>query len=234
MSNNRGIFKGYRNSPEIISEAVYLYYRFPLSLRDVEALLAWRGIAVTYETIRVWKDRFGPEYARSLKRRRARPGQRWHLDEVFVKIGGVTHYMWRAVDDNGYVLDVVVTRRRNKRAAYRFLRRLVGNRRRLPRVVVTDGLGSYVEPIAKLLPKAEHRVSQYLNNRAECSHQPIRVRERRMKRFKSRRQAETFARVHGVIHGDIAPRRHGTRWHHSMRELRRENWTEITKRLAAA
>ena len=143
-------YKGYRYPIEVIGHAVWLYHRFALSLRDVEELMLARGVVVTYETIRSWCAKFGPDYAAQLRRRRPRPGDKWHLDEVFVKINGTTHYLWRAVDQHGDVLDILVQSRRNAVAAKRFFRKLLKGLRYLPRVLVSDKLASYHE-----LPSAD-------------------------------------------------------------------------------
>jgi len=167
-------YKCYRYPIEVIGHAVWLYHRFALSLRDVEELMIARGVVVTYETIRSWCAKFGPAYAAQLRRRRPRPGDKWHLDEVFVKINGTTHYRWRAVDQHGDVLDILVQSRRNAVAAKRFFRKLLNGLRYVPRVLVTDKLASYQVAHRELLPSVTHRRSKYLN-RAENSHQPTRV-----------------------------------------------------------
>ena len=144
--------KGYRYPIEVIGHAVWLYHRFALSLRDVEELMVARGVVVTYETIRSWCAKFGPDYAAQLRRRRPRPGDKWHLDEVFVKINGATHYLWRAVDQHGDVLDILVQSRRNAVAAKRFFRKLLTGLRYVPRVLVTDKLASYQVAHREVLP----------------------------------------------------------------------------------
>src|SRR4029079_8639747 len=184
--------KGYRYPIEVIGQAVWLYHRFALSLRDVEELMLARGVVVTYESIRSWCAKFGPDYAARLRRWRPRPGDKWHLDEVLVKINGTTHYLWRAVDQHGDVLDILVQSRRNAVAAKRFFRQLLKGLRYVPRVIVTDQLASYQVAARDLLPSVTHRRSKYLNNRAENSHQPTRVRERVMKRFAWPGQAQRF------------------------------------------
>jgi putative transposase len=198
----------HRFPAEIISHAVWLYHTFCLSFRDVELMLAERGVVVSYETIRRWCRKFAQTFANRLRRRRPRPGDRWHLDEVFIRINGVQHYLWRAVDQDGVVLDVLVQSRRNTKAAKRFFKKLLKGLRYVPRVVVTDKLGSYGAAKRQIIPHVEHRQSRYLNNRAENSHQPTRQRERRMKRFKSPQQAQQFLSAHGPIHQHSHPRRH--------------------------
>jgi putative transposase len=174
----------------------------------VETILAARGIAVSYETIRPWGLRFGRLFANELKRRRPRPGDKWHLDEVFIRVQGKLHYLWRAVDQDGHVLDVLVQSRRNARAAKRFFRKLLRGLRYVPRVIVTDKLRSYGAAKREILPGVEHRQSRYLNHRAEVSHQPTRRRERQMQRFKSARHAQRFLSVHARIHNHFQLRRH--------------------------
>jgi putative transposase len=208
MSTTSNPYRGYRFPAEIINQAVWLYHCFSLSLRDVELILAARGIVVSYETIREWSLRFGRTYANSLKRRRPQPGDKWFLDEVFVRIRGKLHYLWRAVDQHGNVLDVLVQSRRNKTAAKRFFRKLLKGLCYVPRVIVTDKLGSYGAAKREVRPGIEHRQSRYLNNRCEVSHQPTRRRERHMKRFKSVRHAQQFLSVHSSIHNHFQLRRH--------------------------
>src|SRR6476620_7726776 len=191
----------HRFSAEIISYAVWLYHVLSLSLRDVELLLAERGIPVSYETVRRWCKKFGASFADRLRRRRPRPGDKWHMDEVFIRIQGVQHYLWRAVDQNGVVLDILVQARRDANAARRFFRQLRKALQYIPRVIVTDKLRSYGVSRRQLLPGVAHRQSRYLNNRAENSHRPTRRRERQMQRFKSPHQAQHFLTAHAFIHG---------------------------------
>ncbi len=198
----------HRFPPEIISHAVWLYFRFALSYRDVEELLAERGVILTYETVRQWCRKFGQQYANTLRRRRVRPGDKWHLDEVFISINGTTHYLWRAVDQHGVVLDILVQRRRDKRAAKRFFRRLLKGLRYVPRVLITDKLASYGAARREVLPSIEHRQHKRLNNRAENSHQPTRERERRMRRFKNPGHAQRFLAAYGPITSHFRPCRH--------------------------
>src|SRR5262252_3635678 len=178
-------YKNHRFLGEIISHGVWLYYRFPLSYRDVQELLFERGIDVTHEAIRQWCLKFGQDYANRLKRRRAQPGDKWHLDEVFLTINGERHYLWRAVDQDDNVLDILVQSRRNKHAAKKFFRKLLKGLQYVPRVIITDKLKSYGAAKREILPGVEHRQSRYLNNRCENSHRPTRQRERRMQGFKS-------------------------------------------------
>jgi putative transposase len=185
-------YNGFRFPPEIISHAVWLYFRFSLSFRDVEELLAQRGIIVTYETVRQWCLKFGQTYANELRRRRPRCGDKWHMDEMVLTIQGKKHYLWRAVDQDGNVLDILVQSRRNKKAARRFFRKLLKGLQYVPRVIITDKLRSYGAAKREILPGVEHRQHKGLNNRAENSHQPTRLREKKMRRFKSAKHAQRF------------------------------------------
>jgi putative transposase len=208
MTPDTATYPGYRFPAEIISHAVWLYHVFSLSLRDVELILAERGITVTHESIRCWCRKFGAGFAAKLRRRRPKPGDTWHLDEVFLRINGVLHYLWRAVDQHGVVLDILVQDRRNGSAAKRFFKRLLAGLNYKPRRLVTDGLKSYGVARRELLPEVRHRSSRYLNNRAENSHRPTRRRERQMQRFKSAGQAQLFLSAHSMIYGHFRPRRH--------------------------
>jgi putative transposase len=201
-------YRGYRFPAGIIGHAIWLYFRFSLSYRDVEELLAARGVEVTYETVRKWCLKFGQHYANELRRRRARPGDKWHLDEVFIKINGKMHYLWRAVDQHGAVLDILVQSRRNKVAAKKFFRKLLKGCHYVPRVLITDKLASYGAAKQEVMPRVEHRQHQRLNNRAENSHQPTRQRERTMRRFKSPGHAQRFLSAFGPIRDHFCPRRH--------------------------
>src|ERR671939_916670 len=192
-------YAGHRFPPEIISQAVWLYFRFPLSLRMVEELLAARGIVVSHETVRQWARKFGQDFANQIRRRLPCTGDKWHLDEVCLRIGGKKHWLWRAVDQSGMVLDVLVQSRRNKGAAKRLLRKLLKRQCRPPRVLITDKLASYGAAKGEVMPSVEHRKHKGLNNRAENSHQPTRRRERQMKRFKSAGQAQRFLAAHDQI-----------------------------------
>ncbi len=178
-------YKGVRFLQEIIAHAVWLYFRFNLSYRDHATLREQRGVVVTYETVRQWRLKFGQQYANQLRRRRARPGDKWHLDEVFLQINGKTHYLWRAVDQQGNILDILVQDRRNKAAAKKYFRKVLKGCQYVPRVLITDKLASYGAAKREVLPGVEHRQSRYLHNRAENSHQPTRKRERIMQRFTS-------------------------------------------------
>ena len=194
------LYKRHRFPAEIIQHAVWLYYRFNLNHRDIEDLLAERGIEVSYESIRCWCNKFGPKYARRLKRRHAGFGDTYYIDEVFVKIDGKQRYLWRAVDQDGEVIGVFVQHRRDGEAAKRFFRRLLRTNRDEPRKIVTDKLRSYGVAHRELMPDTIHDTSQYANNRAELSHQPTRVRERTMRRFKSMNQAQRFLTTHAAVY----------------------------------
>ncbi len=199
--------KRHRFPPAIIAHAVWLYCRFALRYRDVAELLAERGVVLTDATVRRWCRTFGQLYANAL-RRRPRPGDTWHLDEVFISINGRTHYLWRAVDQAGTVLDILVQRQRNKAAARQFFRRLLKGLRYVPRVLITDKLASDGAAKREVLPRVEHRQHRRLNNRAETSHQPTRERERRMRRCNSPGHAQRFLAAYGPIAGHCRPRRH--------------------------
>ncbi len=223
-------YKRHRFPPEIIAHAVWLYFRFALSYRDVEELLAERGVIMTYETVRQWCHKFGQTYANALRRRRPRPGDKWHLDEVFIRISGVQHYLWRAVDQDGNVLDILVQSRRDKAAATKFLRRLLKDLAYVPRVVITDKLASYGAAKREALPSVEHRQHKRLNNRAENSHQPTRERERRMRRFKSPGHAQRFLAAYGPIASHFRPRRHRltAAAYRQTRAERFQTWHDVT------
>jgi putative transposase len=214
----------------VSSDAVWLYHCFSLSLRDVELILAARGIVVSYESIREWGLRFGR------KRRRPRPGDKWYMDEVFIRIRGKQHYLWRAVDQDGNVLDILVQSRRSATAARRFFRKLLRGLRYVPRVIVTDKLKSYAAAKRKILPSVEHRQSRYLNNRAEVSHQPTRRRERQMKRFKSARHAQRFLSTHSRIHNHFQLRRHrlSANQHRAARDAAFRTWRDVAEVAPAA
>lgn len=192
-------YAGYRFPPEVISFAVWLYFRFPLSLRMVEEMLAARSMDVTYETVRRWALKFGQQIAKNIRHRPAAFGDKWHLDEVVVNINGRHRWLWRAVDQHGAVLDVLVQSRRNRQAAERLMRKLLRRHGKSPRVMVTDKLKSYTAANKKMGLKFEHRQHKGLNNRAENSHQPTRVREKVMRKFKSPRQLQRFVSVHDQV-----------------------------------
>jgi putative transposase len=223
-------YKGHRYPAEVISHCVWLYFRFPLSFREVEELMFERGIIVSYETIRRWCVKFAQRYAESLRRRRPRPGDKWHLDEVFIKINGERKYLWRAVDQDGMVLDILVQNRRDKAAARRFFRRLLKKTRTVPRVIVTDKLRSYGAAHREVMPSVEHRSHKGLNNRAENSHQPTRQRERAMKGFRSVGGAQRFLSAFSGISPHFRTRRHlmTAAAHRAEMSIRFAIWDQIT------
>ena len=191
-------YQRHRFPSEIISHAVWLYHRFCLSFREVEELLAERGITVTYETVRQWCQKFGSAYARKLKKRQGRLGDTWYLDEVFITIQGEQQYLWRAVDQDGDTIDILVQRRRNQCAAERFFRRLLKGQGGEPRWLVTDKLRSYNAAHRTVMPTVSHINHVYANNRAEVSHQPTRQQEYHMRGFSSSTQAQRFLTLHGL------------------------------------
>lgn len=229
-------YAGHRFPAEIISHAVWLYFRFPLSLRMVDELLPARGIMVSHETVRQWALKFGQVFANLIRRRLPRAGDKWHLDEVVIKIAGVTHWLWRAVDQNGMVLDILVQSRRDRQAARRLLRKLLKKQMRSPRVMITDKLASYGAAKRELMPSVEHRRHKGLNNRAENSHQPTRRRERQMKRFKSAGQVQRFLSAHNGINNLFHLRRDHTSadQYRSARTRAFQTWAEIAGLTAAA
>jgi putative transposase len=224
------LYRGYRFAGTIISPCVWLYFRFNLSLREVQEIMAKDGVTVSHETIRQWCCKFGQRFAGELRRRRAPSADKWHCDEVHLKIGGRTYYLWRAVDRNGVELDILVQQRRNTEAACAFLRRVVRTVGARPRVVVTDKLRSYRAALRKLLPSVEHRQHKGLNNRAENSHQPTRRRERSLQRFKSPEQAQGFLEAFGQIGNHFRPRRHllGAGQYRALMHERFQIWHEVT------
>jgi len=229
-------YKRHRYPKEIIEEAVWLYFCFALSYREVELMLARRGIVVTYETIRQWCFKFGQAYANELKRRRPRPGDKWHLDEVYLKIKGKTTYLWRAVDQNGLVLDILVQSRRDSKAAKKFFKKLLKGLEYVPRVIITDKLKSYGAAKKEVLPGVEHRQHKRLNNRAENSHQPTRVREKVMRRFKSPGHAQRFLSAFGPIRQHLRPKRHtmSAAVYRTQIQAQFKSWQEVTGLQVAA
>lgn len=202
----------FKTSPEIIRLDVMMYVRFPLSLRQVEDLLHERGVDISYETVRAWWNRFGPMFANEIKKQRSASMHglmqwRWHLDEVFVRINGKTYYLWRAVDHEGEVLEVLVTKRRDRKAALRFLRKVMKCYGR-PQVIVTDRLRSYHAAMCEIGNEACQETGRWLNNRAENSHQPFRRQERAMAKFRSAKSLQKFAAVHASVHNHFNQQRH--------------------------
>ncbi len=204
-------FRYFKTSPEIIRLAVMMYVRYPLSLRQVEDLLHERGVDISHETVRAWWYRFGPMFAAEIRKRRLHyrlfSTGRWHLDEVFVRINGETHYLWRAVDHEGEVLETFVTKRRDRKAALKFLRKAMKRYGR-PNVIVTDRLRSYPAAM-KVIGNAERQeTGRGLNNRAENSHQPFRRRERAMAKFRRAKSLQKFVSIHASVHNHFNQERH--------------------------
>ena len=227
---SRSSYRRHRFPAAVIQQAVWLYFRFPVSLRDVEDMLSQRGIDVSYETVRRWSFKFGLAYARKLRRSHPRADTRWHLDEVFVSINGKNIYLWRAVDCEGEVLDVLVQSRRNKKAALKLMRKLLKAQGFAPTIVVTDKLPSYRAALETLGMKRIHITGGRSNNRAENSHLPIRQRERRMQRFKSAGSAQRFLSTHAAIYNTFNVQRHliSRRTLRQFRAAAMERWQEVT------
>jgi putative transposase len=204
----RAPYRGFRFPGPIIQHAVWSYARFTLSLRDVEDLLAERGITVSYETIRVWVTRFGPQIARRLRRQRGRPSDTWHLDEMFVRIRGRRMYLWRAVDAEGEILEVLVQSKRDRHAALRLMRKLLKKHGVAPAILVTDRLGAYSAAVRELGLSSAHVRGKRKNNRAESSHVPIRQRERKMQGFRSAGSAQRFLAIHAAVANTFTTCRH--------------------------
>ena len=220
----------HRFPPVIIQHAVWLYLRFTLSYRDVEDLLAERGLEVSYETVRRWVLKFGPAIARRLRQLRPKPSPRWHLDEMAVRIGGAQMHLWRAVDSEGEVLDVLVQRRRDKRAALKLMRKLLRKQGFAPTETTTDRLRSYGAAFTEPGLAARHEQGLRKNNRAEVSHQPLRRRERKMQRFKSPGSAQRFASMHATAYNTFNVQRHliSRRTLHAFRAEAMAQWQAAT------
>src|SRR5215212_5388640 len=229
-------YAGYRFPGEVISHAVWLYFRFPLSLRMVDEMLAARGIVVSHETARQWARKFGQGFANQIRRRLPRAGDKWHLDEVCLLIRGTKHWLWRAVDQTGMVRDILVQSRRDAQAAKRLLRKLLKKQTRAPRVMITDTLASYSAAKGEVMPSVEHRRHKGLNSRAENSPQPTRRRERQRKRFTSAGQAQRFLSAHDGIN-NLFPLRRDHRPAVQDRAARTQafqTWAEVTGIAATA
>ncbi|WP_298309163.1 IS6 family transposase [uncultured Erythrobacter sp.] len=210
-------FKRFNSSPEVIRLVVMMYVRFPLSLRNVEGLLFERGIDICHETVRFWWNRFGPMFAADIKRQRIHRMRgfrqwRWHLDEMFVKINGETHYLWRAVDQEGEILESYVTKKRDKSAALRFFKKALKCHGKVE-TIVTDGLKSYPSAMRELGIEDRREIGRWKNNRAENSHLPLRRRERMMQRFRRMKSLQKFASVHANVHNHFNSERHLTDRH---------------------
>ena len=225
------IYKRHRFPPDIISYAVWLYHRFNLSHRDIEDLLAERGITVSREAIRLWCIKFGAIYTRRLKRKHRGYGDTFYIDEVFVKINGIQHYLWRAVDQDGEVIDVFLQARRDGATAQRFFKRLLRSNGGEPRKIVTDKLRSYGVAHRELIPEAIHSTELYENNRVEQSHEATQAREGGMRKFKSIRQAQRFLDAHAAVHNLFNLGRHLVRAEH-YRNLRISAFTEWGRAVA--
>ena len=230
MTSQPPCYRGYRFSPDIISHAFWLYHRFGLNIRDVEDLLAARGIAVTYEALRQWCLTFGLDYAWWLRHRRGRMADTWYLDALFLNIQGRQQYLWRAVDEDGDVIDILVQSRRNQRAAIRFFRKLLKGQGCVSRRLITDKLRSYLAAHRIVMPSVVHCTDQYANNRAEVSHQPTRQREHQMRRFKSSAHAPRFLSVQGLVLDLFRVGRHLLRtvYHRWLRAHSFRVWDEVT------
>ncbi|MER9851196.1 IS6 family transposase [Mesorhizobium sp. M0106] len=207
MNTSQISYKRHRFPPEIIAHAVWLYYRFPLSLRHVEEMRLERGIVVSYETIRRWEKKFGLDYARRLRRKQPSRNDIWHLDEVAITIAGKKHWLWRAVNQDGYVLDEIVQTRRNTKAAKRLLTRLLKKQGQVPKRMITDKLGSYGAARRQVMMDIEHRSHKGLNNRAENSHVPLRKRERMMQGFRSPGSLQSFVSTFSAVRNLFVPPR---------------------------
>ena len=234
--SDRSLCRRHRFPPDVIAHAVWLYFRFPLSLRMVEDLLAVRGITVSHQTVRSWAEKFGRQFAADIRRRSA--GQfdgKWHLDEVVITIAGKKHWLWRAVDQDGFVLDAIVQSRRNTKAAKRLLRKLLKRQGDVPRVMITDKLASYGATKREFMSSVEHRSHKGLNNRCENSHQSTRRREKVMKRFKSARHLQRFVSIHDPIANLFYLPRHEmpSSEFREMRDLAMQMWSEIAQVPAA-
>ena len=226
--------KCFRCPREVIAYAVWAYHRFALSTADVEDLLAERGVIVSRETIRLWVNRFGAHFAACIRRDRPKPNDKWHLDEVVITIRGKKHWLWRAIDTDGDVLDILVRTRRNAIAAKRFFKRWVAQFGE-PRVVITDKLRSYIKPVSALAPQADHRAYKGLNNAIEVSHRLTWKREKLFGRFNSHRQAQRCLSAHDQINLILGPRRY-QRTATSYRHTRNDAfslWTNYTAVMAA-
>jgi len=225
------IYHRRRFHSDVIKRVIWLYFRFNLSLREIEELMAERGVDVSYETIRRWIEHFGPAFAKRLKTRSPNPSTIWHLDEVYTKINGKMVYLWRAVDDEGTVLDIVVQSRRNKKAAMRLLRKLLKNNGVKPQCIVTDRLGSYRAALKDLNMRHVHDVGGRKNNRAENSHLPIRRRERKSQKFRSIKAAQKQLSSYGQIYNLFNYQRHLIN-RKTLKQFRREaqaEWNIVTK-----
>lgn len=229
MTYSKPLYHRRRFPVEIISHCVWLYFRFNLNYRDVEEMMAYRGVIVSYESIRDWSLKFGALYANRLKSRAKRAGDCWHLDEVYLTINDKRQYLWRAVDQDGEVLDILVQPRRSMQAAKKFFRKLLKGLQYVPRVIITDKLGSYAAANREIMPMVKHVQDKGANNRAENSHQPTRERERRMRGFKSNGHAQRFLSTFGTIASFFRSGRHllATKNYREIMRRRFASWTEV-------
>lgn len=228
--NKQSIYRGYRFPPNVISNAVWLYHRFTLSLCDIEDLLSKRGIEVSYETIRQWVAKFGPTFARRVKKRLGPRGDRWFLDEMTVSIRGERRYLWRAVDQDGDVLDILVQKRKNTEAAKRFFLKLVKGQGSVPLDITTDKLESYRAAKREVIRTAPHHRERCGNNRAEVSHEHTRAQERQMRDFRTVGDTQRFLAVHGQCHNLFRVGRHllSAKNYRLLRERSFQTWSEVT------
>lgn len=224
------IYSGHRYPKEIISHVVWLYHRFTFSFRDIEDILAYRGIQVSYESIRQWCLKFGELYAKKLRNKHGKKSDRWFLDEVFLTINGHLHYLWRTVDQDGEVIDILVQKRKNKKAAERFFRKLLKSQGNVAYELVTNKLRSYAAAKNEIIPSVSHIQERYSNNRAENSHQRTRQQERQMRGFKSHKQAQLFLSIHAQINNLFNLGRHlmSVKNHRVFRERALNEWYVIS------
>lgn len=226
-------FQRHRFPPEIIRHAVWLYARFTLSYRDVEDLLAERGLDISYESVRRWFLKFGTEITRNLRSMRPKASDYWHLDEMVLVIRGRRYWLWRAVDNEGEVLDFLVQSKRNTRAALKLMRKLLKMQGVAPTRIITDKLRSYRAAFRTLCLKADHITEKRANNRAENSHQPVRRRERKQQRFKSPGSAQRFLNIHSAVYNTFYIQRHLVSRPH-LKQFRRDSFDEWEAAGAAA
>ena len=228
MSTNP--YRRYRFPAEIISHCVWLYNCFSLSFRDIEKMMLYRGIEVNYETIRDWNSKFAQQMANEIRCRRSKPSRKWHLDEMSVELKAEAYWLWRAVDEHGQVLDILMQKRRDTKAAKRFFQKIIKKVGFAPSVVITDKLLSYQAGMRKLGLKPNHRQHKGLNNRAELSHQWTQLREKKMRQFKSVGQAQKFLAAAELIYQHSQPKRHNLPSHttREIMKLKIDEWKRIT------
>ena len=229
--NTPSIYRGYRFPPDVIAYAVWLYHRFTLSLRDIEDLLAERGVVVSYETIRQWAGTFGPEFAHRIKKRQGPRGDRWFPDEMTVSIRGQRRYLWRAVDQEGDVLDILIQKRKNTQAAKTFFRKLLKGHSRVPFDITTDKLGSYQAAKREAMRSVPHHRERYANTLAEVSHEHTRARERQMRGFRTEGYTQRFLPVLSQCHNLFRLGRHllSAKNYRLLRERSFQTWLEVRR-----